>query len=242
MSTVSRGGCPRPCSGNVGVHRLHPDPGPLLLPGGGLPEPPAQRVHRHRGAHTRTPGGSSERTKLRPPPARSSRTPGGRPQPPESPRRAGGGGPPACCRRRPPRSPDPPRRCHPGQTPVPAAPTRLAKRRGRSAARERVARPAPGWRRAPGMRGRVPRVLSAAPAVEMLVSQPPGDCPRRLLGNKGAGRGRRAQGTQNRKERQPTFPQKFLKEGALGRWGTKVQKNPWVPGQLRKTLWSSLQL
>lgn len=169
MSTVSRGGCPRLCSGNDGVHRLHPDPGPLLLPGGGLPEPPAQRVHRHRGAHTRTPGGSSERTKLRPPPARSSRTPGGRPQPPESPRRAGGGGPPACCRWRPPRSPDSPRRCHPGQTPVPAAPTRLAKRRGRSAARERVARPAPGWRRAPGMRGRVPRVLSAAPAVEMLV-------------------------------------------------------------------------
>lgn len=57
------------------------------------------------------------------------------------------------------------------------------------------------------MRGRVPRVLSAAPAVETLVSQPPGDCPRQLLGNKGAGRGRRAQGTQNRKEGTAHLPE-----------------------------------
>lgn len=137
MSTVSRGGCPRPCACNVGVHRLHPDPGPLLLPAG---EPPAERVHRHRGAHTRTPGGSSERTKLRPSPARSSRTPGGRPQPPESPRGAGGGGPPACCRPRPPRCPDARRLCHPGQTPVPAcqALKPLSCQRGGSKAGTRV--------------------------------------------------------------------------------------------------------
>lgn len=146
MSTVS---CPRLRACNGGARRLHPDPGPLLLPGGGLPPPPAPRVHRHRGAHTRTPAGGSERTQRRLPPARCSRTPGGRPRP--------GGGvlqPPPACRGAAPTSPSrPARRRHSSLARVPAVPTLLAKRCRRGAARDGVGGPAPGRRRAPGMRG-----------------------------------------------------------------------------------------
>lgn len=75
MSTVSRGGCLRPALPPPVRPPSPSGPGPLLLPGGGLPSPPAQRVHRHRGAHTRTPH-TRRRGAARPPAAHTWRARG----------------------------------------------------------------------------------------------------------------------------------------------------------------------
>lgn len=61
MSIVSPAGSPNARAGRRGAHSSPSGPSPLLL-NAGFPRSPPSRVHRHRGAHTRTPAG----TKLRP--------------------------------------------------------------------------------------------------------------------------------------------------------------------------------
>lgn len=113
---------------------------------------------------------------------------------------------------------------HPAPAGVRAVPTGLARRCHHEAAGEGVEGPAQGWRRAPGLGRGIPRVLSAVPAVGTPASPPPGDCPKRLLGNKGAGRGRRAQGTRRRKARTAHLPTEVpggWGPGALGNQGAE---------------------
>ncbi|MEJ1273233.1 hypothetical protein NN561_004094 [Cricetulus griseus] len=55
MSTVSPAGSPNAHAGRRSVHCYPSGQSPLLL-GAGFPRSPPSRVHRHRGAHTRTPG------------------------------------------------------------------------------------------------------------------------------------------------------------------------------------------
>lgn len=67
MSIVSPAGSPNARADRRGVHGSPSGPSPLLL-SAGFPRSPPSRVHRHRGAHTRTPAGTKLRRVARPQP------------------------------------------------------------------------------------------------------------------------------------------------------------------------------
>lgn len=85
------------------------------------------------------------------------------------------------------------------------------------------------------MEGRVPGAGEGAGTVSpragargMLVLPLSGDCPRRLLGNKGAGRGRRAQGTQGSRGRDsPPAHRSFWKMGPMRNGGGERSTGSW---------------
>lgn len=176
---------------------LHPDPSPL--PAAGFTRSPPSRVRRHRGAHTRT-AGPRPRTHKAAPSAPRGRphTWRARPQPPEP-------------RARRPRRPRPlrarsagcPRRPGPGG----AGPTRIGSPSAAAAG---------GEQGGSGGGSAVRRVPSAEPVVWKLSSPALGNCPRRLLGNKGARRGRRAQGTRGRGGDSPPAHGSFWNMGPRG--------------------------
>lgn len=129
---------------------------------------------------------------------------------------------------------------HPDPAGVRAVPTGLARRCHHEAAGEGVEGPAQGWRRAPRLGRGIPRVLSAVPAVGLLRRRRQGTARSGSSGTKARGGAGAPKGPGGERREQPTYPQKFLEDGAPGRWGIKVQKDPRVPGLL-KTLGGSLQ-
>lgn len=186
MSTVSRGGCLRPALPPPVRPPPPSGPAPSSSPAAGCSRrpPSACTVTAARTRAHRTPGAARDAPGA---PARSRAHLAGQrlgSPPPPTP-------PPARCGRT--HLALPPPRHRPGGPGVPTVLTE--RRRRRAAAGEGVGGRAPRQtgERGSGVGGGAPRVPSAS-------SPPPGDCPRPLLGNKGAGRGRRVPGTQGRKE------------------------------------------
>jgi hypothetical protein len=197
MSTVSPASLPRQRAGNGGIHPspCGPEPLPPACRGSLAARPVACTVT---AARTRA---HPARTKLHPPPARPqplahlagappiSGAAHPRPQP-------ASGGSQGSSRGRLPGAPAP-RHSHPA---VPSLVLAVLT----AQLPERGGRRAPGATRAPEWV--VQRVLSAALVVGTLASPPPEDSPRRLLRNKGAGRGRRVQGTRREQEEEAHLP------------------------------------